>query len=195
MNMHRGRRFLQWLKGVLGMLPIIGHLAYCSRRQHGLAFKEFVITVTCATVTLWLTAVVLKFTDSRRGFWEHFWDFAATGEFYIVAMALLGSIFMVAADDPRKSEPFPGRIYHLGLLFSLAGVSIAAFAVSRVQPRPFPFFDQDFYFTVSLVTVGVTLLLYYLTLVYRNQIVDPEREIKAREGAFSEAYQARSVQP
>jgi len=176
------------------MLPILGHLAYCTGRQHALALKEFLLSVLFATGSLWLTAAVLKFTDKRLGFWDHFWMFAQTGEFYIVAMGLLGSIFMLAADDNRKNDPFPGRLSHLALLVVLGVLSVAAFALSRVNIEAFPNFDRDFYFGVSITVICVTLVLYYLTLVYRNQIVDPEREMKAREGAFAKAYKARSQQ-
>ena len=179
-------------------IPVFGHLVHCTRSNHADSIKEFLPSIAFSTATFWLTAIFLLAlkTNATQDFWGMLISTASSGELLIFSLAFLGSIIVSAAEDPATARVFPGRAWHFFVVFSVALVAAGFYALIKVSASSdtAQLYDPDYILRSSAYIAGIAILLAYLTLVYRKQTFDPDKEIKKAEEDFADDF-ARSLLP
>lgn len=188
------QRFVSFFERV----PVFGHLVHCTRANHSDSIKEFFPSIAFSTATFWLTAIFLLALKSNadRNFLGMLVSTASSGELLIFSLAFLGSIIVSAAEDPASARVFPGRAWHFFVVFSVALVAAGFYALIKVSGSSdtHDLYDSAYILRASALIATLAILLAYLTLVYRKQTFDPDREIKGPEGDFADDF-ARSLDP
>lgn len=187
------------LKVKWSKVPLLGHLAYCSRQNHADTLKEFAVTVIFGTATFWVTALFLKaFTvNSALSFPEVVKTTMNTGQLFIYAVGMLGPILFIALDEPPNAKKFPGRMSHVLFLILLAVVAAGFYAIQLFAKSPnqsnAALLDTDFLFGASLTIATLVLIIRYLTTVYRKSTLsfDPETEMKDPVADFADDFANR----
>lgn len=168
------------IRATLKPIPVIGPLAHCSVKHHQAALKEFATAMLFGTATFWLTAVLLKGFHAHKdlGYGDTFVMTINQGQLFIFAVSLLGPIVLTTADDPEKSNKFPGRLSHLSVLMilSIAASSFYAFELASRQPQAAELFNKAFLFNASLAIALTVVVMRYLTIVYRKSTHEPDSQ-------------------
>lgn len=178
-------------------IPVFGHLVHCTKANHAESIKEFLPSIAFSTATFWLTAIFLLALKSNAGknFFGMLVSTANSGELLIFSLAFLGSIIVSAAEDPASARVFPGRAWHFFVVFSVALVAAGFYALIKVSDSSETqgLYDSGYILRSSALISTIAVLLAYLTLVYRKQTFDPDKEIKEPEVDFADDF-ARSLQ-
>jgi len=185
------------LLSFLERIPVFGHLVHCTKTNHADSIKEFLPSIAFSTATFWLTAVFLLAlkTNAEQDFFGMLVLTANSGELLIFSLAFLGSIIVSAAEDPASARVFPGRAWHFFVVFSVALVAAGFYALIKVSDSSSTqdLYDSSYILHSSALISVVAVLLAYLTLVYRKQTFDPDKQIKEPEVEFADDF-ARSLQ-
>lgn len=193
------RSVWHWLKDRLQsgwlMLPIVGPLVNCTWADHRASIKEFMQSVAFATMTFWLTAVILMVfrVFERDTFSEALARTVQEGQLLIFAVAFMGPILIIAAEDPKYAREFPGRSWHFLALILLAATAAALYALQLGLKigQIGDVLNSDLLLDMSVWISAFALLLRYLSIVYRKQSADPERVLKGPEQNFMKAFVGR----
>lgn len=186
------RKCYRWIGKKFSWVPIIGPFFDCSLDSHKKSVKEFVPTLAFSTATFWMSAIFLYALvgNREREFMDVLLGTAESTELLIFSLAFLGTIIVSAAEDPDGARPFPGRAWHFLFVFSMAVVAAGFYALQRVEKAGGlrSAFDGEYIQLVSISIAALSILISYLTVLYRNQSFNPETEIKGREDDFSNAF-------
>lgn len=173
-------------------VPLLGPLANCTVADHRSAFKEFVVLLSFATATFWLTAIFLKALIANKAVSLSFLFLSTmqSGELFIFAVAFLGPILITAAEDPSNARQFPGRTWHFLALIFVALLAAGFYALLRIAEMQGmqDVFDREFLFEASICVALTAITLRYLAIVYRKTTFNPERELKRPEEAFADQF-------
>lgn len=190
---------LRWLKRKWSAVPVLGHLVYCSRKNHLDTLKEFAVTVVFGTATFWVTALfLLPFTANRQlGYPALILSTMDAGQLFIFAVGMLGPILFIALDEPPNAKKFPGRTSHVVFLSLIALVAAGFYAIQLVAKNQPPssevMVDTNFLFYASAVIAFLVLAVRYLTTVYRKSTLsfDPETQMKEPVADFASQFASR----
>ncbi|MGB6030149.1 MAG: hypothetical protein WBG22_10380 [Rhodanobacter sp.] len=187
----------QGLRSFFERVPVLGHLVHCTKTNHADSIKEFLPSIAFSTATFWLTAIFLLAlkSNAKQDFFDMLISTANSGELLIFSLAFLGSIIVSAAEDPASARVFPGRAWHFFVVFSVALVAAGFYALIKVSDSSNTqnLYDSAYILRSSGFISIVAVFLAYLTLVYRKQTFDPDKEMKEPEVDFADDF-ARSVQ-
>lgn len=189
----------KWLKTKWSAVPVLGHLVYCSRKNHADTLKEFAVTVVFGTATFWVTALfLLPFTENRNvGYPTLVLSTMNAGQLFIFAVGMLGPILFIALDEPPNAKKFPGRTSHVVFLSLIALIAAGFYAIQlfakNQKPDSQAMVDTDFLFCASAIIALLVLLVRYLTTVYRKSTLsfDPETQMKDPVTDFASEFANR----
>ncbi len=190
----------QWgarLRAALKVLPVLGPLAHCGWKHHRDALKEFFFATLFGTATFWLTAFLLLgfATHSNSNYFDLLYITVSSGQLFIFAVGLVGPIVLSTADDPDRSDKFPGRSGHITVLIILciAASSFYSLELASREPAAATMFDKSFLFRASLAIAATVVVMRYLTIVYRKSTLHPDApaEMKSTHQDFSEKFSKR----
>lgn len=180
-------------------IPVIGPLARCTLRHHFVSLKEFLITLCFSTMTFWLTAILLRAfmqnRDERAA--ALLYQTVNSGQLFIFAVAFLGPILIAAGDDPPRAKVFPDRTWHFLVLILLATVAAGFYAMQLIGKAgpSHAVIDENFLFRASIWIGTLSVVLRYLTIVYRHSTLptefDVEAELKEPVEEFAKAFAER----
>lgn len=178
-------------------LPILGHLVYCSKRNHADAAKELFVTLLFSTATFWMTVFLLKAyaANSSTPYLDLLIQAVSSGQLFIFAVTFLGPVYLIAGEDPANAKVFPNRGLHLVLIFPLALLGGGLYALqfgARTYPGFFSLNTEYLLHTSELIAL-LAVLLRYLTVVYRKStlVFNPEVELVEPAQNFAEQFAAR----
>lgn len=185
------------LKNAWMKVPLLGYLAYCTKKNHAETVKELTITLAFSTATFWISALLFEAFMVNKGasYFDLLYKTANAGQLFIFAVTFLGPVFLIAGDDPPKAKLFPNRSLHLVLLFLLAVVSSSFYAI-QLGARQIPGgaeLDSNFLFRSSLVIAILAVVFRYLAVVYRKNTLyfDPEAELNEPVRDFAKQFAER----
>lgn len=158
-----------WFKKFVRKLPLFSGLADCRLSDHAEAIKEFGINFIFSTAPIWLGGLIIFSLDksSEKSISEFLNTMITTvqrGELFMYSTAMVAPIVYVAL-KPEKGMPiFPGQMSHVVFIIIVGIISAAFFAIQRTGV----WIDIKFTFSLSVFLYFLSLLLLYLTTVYRN---------------------------
>jgi hypothetical protein len=178
-------------------LPLIGHLRFCTAKNHLDALKDFTVITAFGTATFWVTAFLLlafaKNEDSTYpSLLKHTMD---AGQLFIFSVGMLGPILISVFDDPqdRPEQKFPGRLIHTSALVLLGFVASGLYAIQlggRDDAAHTPL-NTQFLFRSSVFIACFFLLIRYLTMVYRKSSFDPTEQMEKPAEDFAQKFARR----
>lgn len=178
-------------------LPILGHLVYCSKKNHADAVKELVVTLLFSTATFWMTVFLLKAYSSNNdtSYLDLFIQSVGAGQLFIFAVTFLGPVYLIAGEDPENAKVFPNRGLHLVLIFPLALLGGGLYAIQfgvRNNLEMLPL-NTVYLLHSSELIAFLAVLLRYLTVVYRKStlVFNPETELVEPSQNFAQKFAAR----
>ena len=193
----RWRYYWRQTQAAIRFLPIFGHLANCTLKDHGSALKEFVPTILFGTATFWLTAIILAGFSAYQGF-----NFAnllyvttESGQLFVFSVGMLGPILIISATDPPNTKQFPGRLGHFALIVILGALASGFYAIvlaGRLQNTP-NLINISYLYGASLLIAASVVVMRYITTVYRKstQSADAEGLLKDPENRFADKFSTR----
>jgi hypothetical protein len=99
------------------------------------------------------------------------------------------------SDPPGARKVFPGRVSHTATLIILAIVASTLYGIQLMTRSTVlaGTIDDELVIHWSMLIAGLSVILRYLTLVYRNSTrdFDVEDELKAPENQFAEKFRVR----
>jgi hypothetical protein len=192
------KQIWQWLKGTFfPALPILGPLSRCTVRHHAVSIKEFLVTLCFSTATFWLTALFLRAfarykSESAPAL---LYQTVSAGQLFIFSVGFLGPILIAAADDPPRARVFPGRTSHFLVLIILAAIAAGFYSLHLTGrgEASAQLIDSEFLIRASLYIAIFSVVLRYLTTVYRRSTLefDVEKELKAPVEDFAQQFTGR----
>lgn len=178
-------------------LPLVGHLVYCTRKNHKEASKDIFVTLLFSTATFWVSALILQAfaANSNAHYLSLLLKTADSGQLFIFAVSFMGPVFLLAGDDPPKAKNFPDRGLHFVILFVLSIIASCFYAL-QLSSREFPgiiLLDTKFLMKASVVVAILAILLRYLTVVYRKNTIyfDPNIEMVEPTNDFAARFARR----
>ena len=178
-------------------LPILGHLVYCSKKNHADAVKELFVTLLFSTATFWMTVFLLKAYSANSGktYFDLLIQAVSSGQLFIFAVTFLGPVYLIAGEDPENAKVFPNRGLHLVLIFPLALLGGGLYAL-QFGARTYPGFlslNTEYLLHTSELIAVLAVLVRYLTVVYRKStmVFNPEVELVEPAQHFAEKFAAR----
>lgn len=186
-----------WFSSGWQRLPLVGHLVYCTRKNHKEATKDLFVTLLFSTTTFWVSALILQAfaANANADYLRLLLKTADSGQLFIFAVSFMGPVFLLAGDDPPKAKNFPNRGLHFVVLFVLAIISSCFYAL-QLSSREFPgtiLLDTKFLMDASIVLAILAILLRYLTVVYRKNTIyfDPNVEMVEPTNDFAARFARR----
>lgn len=181
------------------ILPILGPLVFCTTSDHAKALKEFLMSVSFATATFWVSAIVFRLFKSNadKSYLDLLQSTISNGELLIFSVSFLGPVFLAAAADPNGKNEFPGRSWHMFALIGVSGISALIFAVNKAFssikfPEPLGTLAQHIDTTLivnySLFLAATALILRYLTIVYSKSMQAPDESMRQDDISFAERF-------
>jgi hypothetical protein len=192
-------RLWRWLAhDLFPTIPILGPLVHCRFVHHRRAFREFMVVLVFSTATFWLTAIFLRaFTRNAGASLAKLFDqTVSAGQLFIFSVGFLGPILIAAGSDAsKKGKGFPGRISHF-LVFYVLGTAAAGLyalhlaSLGGLAPK---LTDDVYLLTTSYVIATASVILRYLTLVYKNSVdeIDVDAELRDPVDDFAERFAKR----
>lgn len=180
----------------LSSLPLFGPLFACRKEDYSSATREFIIIISFATATFWLSALFLVILDSGNKM--TYPDLLAItikeGQLFIFATALLGPILVFASEDPPNSKPFPARTWIILALVLLGIVCSGCYAFMRGasgmgSTAPIRLNDR-FLANAAIACASIAAAFRYLAILYNKYRMRPE-EVKASEEDFIDRFRHR----
>ena len=184
-------------------LPIVGPLADCRAEFHATAVKRFAADFVFSTLPLWVGALVILLNSSEGvSFLDALLRTFERGELFIYCTATLAPIIYIATKEMRDSPTFPVRLSLLVVVIVIVVVCTAAFSLYRADVV----LNERLALQISLYAYGMSLLLYYLTLLYdalrstgAPAVLSPDYSwdmlIRASNAAFSGGRSPVSLEP
>ena len=152
-----------WVLRAIRRLPIIGPLADCRPEYHPPAVKQLTLDFVFSTLPLWVGALVILLTSSEGvGPLEALFTTFKRGELFIYCTATLGPIIYISNKERRDSPNFPGRLSLLVAVIVIVAVCTTSFSLYRANV----ILNEPLAFQISLYAYGISLFLYYLTILY-----------------------------
>ena len=147
----------------ISRLPIIGPLADCRAEYHVTVVKQFAADFVFSTLPLWVGTLVILLTSSEG---VDTLDALITtferGELFIYCTATLGPIIYISNREMHYRPTFPGRFSLLVAVVVIVVVCSTAFSLYRANVVS----NDPLALRISLYAYGVSLFLYYLTILY-----------------------------
>ena len=152
-----------WVLRTIRRLPIIGPLADCRLEDHAPAVTQLTLDFVLSTLPLWVGALVILLT-SREGVSPlvALITTVERGELFIYCTATLGPIIYISNKERRDSPNFPGKLSLLVAVIVIVAVCTTAFSLYRANV----ILNESLAFQISLYAYGISLFLYYLTILY-----------------------------
>lgn len=152
-----------WVLRTIRRLPILGPLADCRAEYHAKAAKQFAADFVFSTLPLWVGALVILLTSSVGvGTLDALITTFERGELFIYCTATLGPIIYISNREIRDSPTFPGRFSLLVAVIVIVVVCTTTFSLYRANVV----LNEPLAFRISLYAYGISLFLYYLTILY-----------------------------
>ena len=152
-----------WMLRLIRRLPVIGPLADCRHEYHTTVVKQFVANFVFSTLPLWVGALVILLTSCEElGFLDALIKTFERGELFIYCTATLGPILYISNREIRNSPTFPGKLSLSVTLIVIVVVCTTAFSLYRANVV----LNEALAFRISLYAYGISLSLYYLTILY-----------------------------
>jgi hypothetical protein len=188
------RSSVENFRNMLSSIPLVGPLFACRKEDYVGATREFVIIISFATATFWLSALVMVMLDSdnKMTYAEVFSLTIRDGQLFIFATALLGPILIFATEDPPNARPFPARTWIILTLVILAIVCSGSYALMRgINLRETGItLNQAFLANAAIVCAGIAAAFRFIAIVYNKYRMRPE-EVKASETNFIDQFRQR----
>lgn len=194
---HYSHRANIWFKEMWKKVPILGHLVYCTRKNHADTLKELFVTLMFSTTTFWLTVVFLKAysANSHTSYFDLLSQTVSAGQLFIFSITFLGPVYIIAGEDPENAKVFPNRGLHLVALFPIALLGGGLYAIqfgARNYSGSLPL-DNQYLLHASVYIAILAVVLRYLTVVYRKSTMafDPETELVEPAQQFADQFASR----
>lgn len=175
--------------------PIVGALADTRIKDHTEALLELVVAVATSTVPVWLGAIIMLTNKNNKLSW---WDLAINnvynGELLLYSTAALGPIYYFMFKENGNMKTFPNVRSMIILTTGIFLISVGLFAAQRAQViySGVANFDKPFVFSLSWKIYLGSLVIVYLSYVYRNLRETGAVDVSAQqERAFVRAFQDR----
>jgi len=150
-------------------LPLVGGLADCRRRDHREGLPEFCITTFLSTTPIWLGSFIVfagkkQIEKNVQNLSLVFKESIYEGELLLYSTAVLAPIFYLTLRDDTNGRGFPRRLSVVvcSILTMLIAAGLFSAGISG------QWLDPQIVFPTSLATYGFALVIFYLTLIYRN---------------------------
>jgi hypothetical protein len=155
--------------------------------------------VFCSTATFWVTTLFLRaFTQNReKNLWDIFLGTVSQGQLFIFSVGFLGPIVLAAGREPERAKSFPGRVSHLLVLIFLTAFAAGFYALhltgGQTAASAVPLVDAEFLFRASICIALLSIVLRYLTMVYRASTldVDVDQQLKQPVEDFAQQFADR----
>ena len=148
------------MKNIFRYIPIIG------------SFVEVSLNVIFSTLPVWFGLILLFVFDREKqdGIFNIIKNSLGSGELYLYATALLGSILYFLTKDFRTKSNFKSRRSYFLFCFILSIIAIGIFSVQRANLlfSEEIKLDQDVIFYSSIGIYLTTVLCVYLAHAYRS---------------------------
>jgi amino acid transporter len=173
--------------GSFSELPILGGLVECEWADHWHALGQFATELVFATCPIWLGALILYLTGVMT-YLSALSEVTRGGELFVYCTATLGPVIFLVHKDPKGRGKFPGQMSHTVLAFVICAACSCMFGLLRAKVG----LNPSRWFVVSMLLYSLTMVLYYLAIVYDVMLsVDPPNTLKAEEDAFAKKLEER----
>lgn len=188
MSTDRLRRAKAWMSRAARHLPIVGPLWNCRIDDHITATKRFTSDFVASTAPLWGGALVVLLTSNEyvsplRALITTF----ERGELLIYCTAILGPIIYMSNRDLRDASTFPGKLSMSLVTFVAVFVCALVFALYRADVIA----NEALAFWLSVWAYGISLGLYYLTILYDTLRTTAGQALRREAADFVTAFNKR----
>lgn len=152
------------------------------------AIAESLMTLTIATIPLWLGAFILSmnkgiispsiFIDGLRALTEH-------GELALFSASLLAPVAYIFVDEKLQNKRFPAKVSHLSSLIVIVALAAVIYSQSIRSNAPV---ENMPLFSLCLFIMSVIILS--VALAYRNNLVDAAEEYRQQDKDYGDRYLA-----
>lgn len=165
---------IAYLRRLAAKIPLIGPFFACSWKEHRLAIRDFLITVTFSTMTFWFSAALLSVLERNRdvGYGTLLSSTVQSGELFIFSVGILGPMLITVTDDSRQNKKFPAATYLIfflviatlfcGGFYALMKTSVIGVAGVSI--------NKDLVLAASFWAAGLSCVLRYLTIAYSKSL-------------------------
>ncbi len=167
-------------------VPLVSSLIDCERRHQKDAAKEILLVLVLSLVPIWGGAL-LGSTSPKATYFGEFYKLIQNGELILYATSILAPIFYLVFHDPVGERPYPDRYFQGLIIIVLLIISLLLFSAQRSTA------GSSFIFAWSIVIFLISLVLLYLSTVFRNWMND-KPDVKQSERDFLHDYGERRGQ-
>jgi hypothetical protein len=174
------------MKKLFKRIPIISGLSNCSAGDHWEALQEVLITVIFATIPIWLIFFIISLTrqEADPDLFTNLSGHVNNGELFIYSVSIIAPVMYIALKDPPGAKEFPSRLSHIIIIFVVAILSSAGFAVQKSILLS----NTKFAIDVSLTLFSISIFILYIATVYKHMRLLGPDDFKKMESNFSEQY-------
>lgn len=168
---------------------VIGGLAYCSFEDFKKALKEILFKLGFSLIPMFLAAIILRLSDSRKTLIFSFLDSFSQGQLFLFSTSMLSTILYLAIrEEDNISLGFPNKKSHIAIVSGMFGFSTIVYIMNRLSMK----IDLANLIDISYVFFIIALLMVLLALTIGNGLKNnPTRFVKKQTKDFVDGYEHR----
>jgi Ni,Fe-hydrogenase I cytochrome b subunit len=167
---------------LIGRLPIIGGLTNCTIENHKYALGEFFSTLFFSFSPILVAYLVAYLNNHETELWACIGSNLHNGELFLYITSLLAPVFFIVMKKRSDKNVFPSKAWHIWLYGAIVSIAAIIFALKRINFN----FDPLSIIALQNLIFSISLILFYLALVYNNSLLpNPSEMMRNEEEEFS----------